>query len=105
MKIHTDIEKVSDWDVEKWLTKELDLTPYQQSRMKDRELIRFAPFDFYKNKKRVKNAWLRITILLFPFVWVLLFFGMPIYFIFTGAWGYKEKHIKWYRYWISSLNI
>jgi len=105
MKIHSNIEKVSDWDVEKWLTKELDLTPYQQSRMKDRESIRFAPFDFYKNKKRVENVWFRITILLFPFVWVLLFFGMPIYFIFTGAWGYKEKHIKWYRNWIHLLNI
>ncbi len=34
----TNLKKASDYDVEKWLEKELDLTPYQKDKMKRDEL-------------------------------------------------------------------
>lgn len=98
------LQKASDYDVQDWLEKSIrDLTPYQKQWIRNDELIRFAPFEFYQRPKKEKvNVLWRITILVFPIYILLLFLFSPIKWIVTGKWGYPQKffdnfHAKWLR--------
>lgn len=94
------LKQASDYEVEKWLEESLDLTQYQKEKLFNNEIVRFAPFYFYKVIEKQTNFWWRLTILIYPIYWILLFSYLPINWIFTGKWGYARKfidnfHSKW----------
>ena len=99
----TNLEPAWDSEVESWLIEKLEMTPYQKSKLIDSELVRKAPFKFYKRPKKDKiSVWWRLTLPLFPVYIVLLFLTLPIKFMFTGKWTYGQKfydnfHAKWIR--------
>lgn len=99
-------KKASDYDVLAWLERSIvEMTPYQKQKLRDNETIRFAPFEFYKRRKQVKSFWLRLTIILMPIVWVILFISLPFNFLFTGSWGYKYERVKWFDKWRNSIGV
>jgi hypothetical protein len=103
----SNLKRASDYDVEKWLTEELNLTPYQKEKMRDRELIRFTPFDFYedKQKEKISPLW-RITIFFFPIYLILLYIGLPFTMLFTGKWGYGRNFIdNFHNVWTYKLKL
>lgn len=51
-KTFTTQRKASTYEVQEWLEKKLDLSSYQRSKLYNEEIIRFAPFDFYKDEKK-----------------------------------------------------
>lgn len=103
----SNLKEASDWDVEKWLAEELDLTPYQKEKMKSSELVRFSPFEFYepKAKEKISPLW-RLTIFIFPIYLILLYIGLPFTMLFTGKWGYGRKFIdKFHGVWVYKLKL
>ena len=97
------LKKASDFKVEDWLKKELELSSYQISKLHQHEIVRFSPFEFYVRRDKTKNPWIRLTIVIFPIVWILLFIGLPINYLFTGRWGYSK--IEWVSKWMNILNL
>lgn len=99
-------EKAWDSEVSDWLFKSIpELTPYQREKIRDKEIVRFAPFEFYKRRKKVNNPLLRITIIFFPIVILLLIVSLPVMFMFTGRWGYSTKRLDWFSKWKHSLQL
>ena len=102
MKLH-DLEKVSEYEVKNWLKEELTLTPYQMEKLSDDESLRVSPFYFYKRPEKIKTSiWWRLTVLIWPFYYAILFLGLPFNMILTARWGYSDKfyesfHSKWQR--------
>lgn len=103
----TRLTPASDYEVRKWLENTLDLTVYQKEKLRDSELIRFSPFYFYKKRPKAKtNIFWRLTIVLIPFYYLILFCLLPFMFLFTGRWGYSQKfYDKFHAYWMNKLNI
>ena len=103
----TNLKPAADHEVQKWLEESLELTQYQKSLIYNNELIRWGPFDFYKDRNKEKSSgWWRLTLLLFPIYWILLIVAMPLKFIMTGKWGYNQKFVdKYYHSWCRKLNI
>lgn len=105
MKLHN-LEKVSNYKVQDWLKKSIpELTEYQKQRIRDDEIVRFAPFEFYKRRKKVDNFFLRLTILFIPIVWLLLVVSLPFNFIITGRWGYDYDKLNWFTKWMNSCGL
>lgn len=100
------LKKASDYKVQKWLEKQLELTSDQKRNMSEREIVRFSKFEFYERKqeKKVSPLW-RISILAFPIFWLILFIGLPFTMIITGKWGYGDKLYKFYNDWLSLLGL
>lgn len=103
----TNLQHASDYEVEDWLKKQLDLTPYQKEKLRDSELIRFAPFEFYKHRKQVKTSILwRLTIIFVPIYLLLLIISLPIKFVITNQWGYGDKfYDNFHAVWWNKLNL
>lgn len=98
------LEQLSKYEVQDWLYESIpELTDYQKEKIRDNEIVRFAPFKFMKQTKTVENKLLRITVIFTPFVLLVLVVGLPINFIITGRWGYNE--LGWYGKWIRSLGL
>lgn len=97
----TNLKPASDYEVQKWLEKSLELTPYQKERLRDRELIRLSPFYFYERRETKKISILfRLTIFLVPVYLLLLLIALPVYWVFSNQWGFGQKyydnfHAKW----------
>lgn len=97
------LEKAEDFEVKEWLIKKLDLSPFQRNKLISDEIIRFAPFEFYKRRKREKvNVLWRLTLIIFPIYLFIIVLINPIKWIITGEWGYGRKfidnfHSKWVR--------
>lgn len=101
MKLHN-LKKASDYEVKEWIFKSIpNLTQHQKTTISDDYncMIRRAPFEFYKKKKKVNNFFIRLTIVPFVFVYLLLLLGLPFNFILTGMWGYSSKTINWFDKW------
>lgn len=97
-------KRANDYEVRNWLINNIpELTKYQEEKIRDEEIIRFSPFYFYKEPKKVNNPLIRLTIIFYPIVWLLLFIGLPINFIFTGKWGYGG--IKWFMRWTNACGL
>lgn len=99
----TNLKRASDYDVNNWLKKKLELTPYQYDKLTSEEIIRFGRYEFYEQaeKGKISIAW-RLTIFLFPIYYLVLFIFLPFTMLFTGKWGYGQKfydyfHAKWMR--------
>lgn len=101
------LKKASQYEVQNWLIKELDLTPSQKRKMYDSETIRWAPFTFMKNKQVEKVSFLwRFTMLLLPFYIVLIWVYNPLQFLFTGKWGVSRVFLDNFHYpWIGKLKL
>ena len=100
-----DLKKVWDSDVEKWLIESIpELTAYQKEKIRDSEMVRFAPFYFMERNKKVKNVLLRFSIIAMPPVLLLLIIGLPFNFFVTGRWGYSDK-MRWYGKWVSACGL
>lgn len=98
------LKKVSDYKVEKWLEDNIrELTVSQKQWIRNEEMVRFAPFEFYERRKKVDNIFVRLSVIFIPVIWVLLVIGMPFNFFYTGTWGYKN--LKWYSKWVSACGI
>lgn len=99
----THLERASDYEVEKWLSEILALTPYQKSQIQEMELVRFSKFYFYRQPKKQKASFLwRLTIILYPIYLLLLVLFLPFKWMATGKWGYGRNfidnfHSKWVR--------
>ena len=99
-------KKARNSDVEKWLIESIpDLSPYCKHKIREDEIIRFAPYDFFEYKKPVSNFWLRLTIIFIPIVFILLFVFLPVNFLLSGQWGYSTKYIKWFYDWSGKVNV
>ena len=105
MKLHR-LKKTSDYKVKEWLEKELQLTPYQKSKLYQEEIIRLAPFYFYekRQKEKVSIIW-RFTIILFLIYLLILTVGLPFTFFINGKWGYGDKLFDFHSKWTNKLNL
>ena len=105
MNLHN-YKKASDHAVQKWLEGAIvEMTAYQKEKLRDKETVRFAPFEFMEKRKRVNSVWLRLTIVFMPFVWILLFIGLFPNFLINGRWGYEYEKIKWFDKWRCAVGI
>jgi hypothetical protein len=100
-----DLQKVWDCDVVKWLEDSIpELTDYQKEKIRDKEIVRFAPFYFMKRTKKVNNVLTRFSVIFLLPVLILLIIGLPINFFITGKWGYSEK-MRWCGKWVSACGL
>jgi hypothetical protein len=104
----TNLRPASNYEVREWLEKTIkELTPYQKEWIRNEEIIRFAPFKFYKRRKteKVSILW-RFTIIAFPIYLVIIFSFLPIKMIITGEWGYGQKfYDNFHAAWLHKLNL
>lgn len=96
------LEKAPDYKVERWLKEEFNLDNYQTSKMYDNESVRFSPFEFYQERPYNSNIWLRLSIVFFPFVFLLLWLGLPLTYLIRGRWGYN-RNFDWILKWMDKL--
>ena len=99
------IKKASDYKVSDWIKKEFNLTVYQNEKLIENESVRWAPFEFYQKREIHSNIWIRLSVILIPFVWIILFLGLPITFICKGHFGYDEKYFGWILRWLDIFKI
>lgn len=103
MDLHN-LKPASSREIRDWIYEMVpELTVYQKEKIRQYDLRCCLDLYFFKEKNRVYNIWLRLTILPFILVWIILFIGLPINFIITGNWGYSK--IKWFDTWRNSINI
>jgi hypothetical protein len=104
MKFHQ-YKKARNSDVENWLKESIpDLSPYCKHKITENEIIRDAPYDFFELQEPVTNFWFRLTIVFIPIVFIVLFALLPVFFLFSGKWGYSTKYIQWYYDWLGKIN-
>ena len=98
------LKRVSDYKVEKWLYENIvELTAYQKQRIKEDEIVRFAPFKFYERRSKVDSFLIRLTIVFIPVAWCILVISLPFHFIATGSWGYKN--LSWFSKWLRNCGL
>ena len=98
------LKKVPNYKVQEWLESDFkEMTIYQKEWMRNEEFVKFAPFEFYERRKKVKNVFIRLTLMLYVITWIFLIFGLPFNFLFTGNWGYNK--LKWFSKWGSSCGL
>lgn len=103
----TNLKPANDFEVKEWLEKQLDLTVYQKEKLVNNEVIRFAPFYFYKRRQRKKISFLyRLSIILIPIYYSLLMIALPFTLIVRGEWGFGQKfYDKFHAVWMNKLNL
>ena len=103
----SNLEPADHSEVEKWLKEKLNLSVYDKERLRNEELVRFAPFEFYKRKKKVEgNILWRLTLLLVIPYMILLYLFLPIKMIITGEWGYGGKFMQKFHYpWMNKIGL
>ena len=98
------LKKVPNYKVEKWLENNIkEMTSYQKEWMRNKEIVRFAPFEFYERRKKVDNILVRLSVVFIPIAWILLAVGLPFNFFATGTWGYKK--LEWFGKWSSACGL
>jgi hypothetical protein len=99
-------KKASDYRVQEWLEKSIrELTAYQKEKIRDDEIVRLSPFEFYERRETVKNIFIRLSIIVMPLVWILIFISLPFNFIITGNWGYSYDKIEWFDAWKNAVGL
>lgn len=105
MQFHQ-LKRASDYEVEQWLVKKLELTPYQRDILFNQEIVRFSPFKFYQSRQKEKVPfWWRLTIFPLLLFIVLLFLWLPFNLIFTGRCGYGDKVYRVFAAWQRKVNL
>lgn len=103
----SNLKRASDSEVEKWLHENLNLTPYQKSKLRDDELIRRSPFKFYKYRESgSSNLLWRLSIVIFPLYILALYLIMPFIFLTSGKWGYSSQFVdKFFSPWANKIGF
>lgn len=79
-------------EFENFLVKELELTNRQIDILKEDSIIKYSPYYIYEKKQELKSNFLiRLSILIFPFWFFILFCGLPFNWIITKSWGYPNN--------------
>lgn len=105
MKIY-DLKEVYNYEFVVWLLNNLpELNAYQKQKIKDINYNQDSDFYIFKKKEKTSNIFLRLTIILFPIVYLLIVLSLPINFIFSGRWGYKYENLGWFNKWLHKLNL
>ena len=100
------LKRVSDHDVRKWIEDNVvEMTPYQKQRLHYDEVVRFAPFYFMEERKKVKNVFVRFSVIFIIPIFILILIGLPINFFITGEWGYSDGKMKWFSKWVSACGL
>ena len=100
-KLHR-YEEAENYEIDKWLTESLELTPHQQDILRTEEIVRFSKFIFLKRRVQKKpNLFWRLSSVLYIIFNILLFIGLPFTYLFTGSIGYNmsfyDKYISVWR--------
>lgn len=107
MKLHN-LEPAFDLEVEKWLCEKIpELTPYQKEKIRDKEIVRWAPFEFYKRRDNKPAFFLwRLTLIVLPIYLILIFCFLPIKYLFTGKMYYGQKFFdNFHGVWMNKLKL
>lgn len=76
-----------------------ELSKLSSEEMADRLID--MKMDFYYEEKKPVNIWTRLTLPIALLTMLLMIIAIPIYFMFTGVWGYNltEKNylLNWFR--------
>ena len=73
--------------------------------IRDYEIVRFAPFQFMKRRKKTNNVLMRLSIILMLPIFILLIIGLPFNYFITGNWGYCPEDLKWYSKWVTNCGF
>lgn len=91
----SNLKKIDYYEVEQYLTEQLQLTAYQKQRMRDHDVLRTSPFYFYKREKHVPVKWhIRLTLPIYCLFILLLIICLPLKFLITGQWRYSNKRFQ-----------
>lgn len=105
MKIYN-LKEVYNGEFVDWLLNNIpELNAYQKQKIKDINYNQDSEFYIFKKKDKTSNVFYRLTILFFPFVYLLIVLSLPINFIFSGGWGYKYEKLEWFNKWSRKLNL
>jgi hypothetical protein len=97
-------EEVLSLEVRDWLMESIpNLTAYQKGKIRDEDFVRCSGFYFYKDREPVRSPLWRLTILLLPFVFLMLLLSIPFLFLFTGKWGWSK--LDWFYEWTFRLGL
>ena len=98
-KLHR-YKEAENYEVESWIKKELELTPYQEKKLRNNQIVRYSQFTFLiqRNIKKPNLFW-RLSSIIYIIFNILLFIGLPFTYLFTGSIGYS---MKFYDKYISS---
>lgn len=100
------LKKVMDYEVREWIESSIpDLSPYQKEAIRDKQIIKFAPFYFMKPRKKIDSIPLRFTIIFLLPVLLIIIISLPFNFLITGNWGYKDGQMSWVSKWITSCGF
>lgn len=101
------LRRASDIEVNQWLDKELELTPYQREKLRNRQITRLGKYYFYEYEKKMgTNILWRLSIIPFIVYAILITCFLPIYFIISGNWGYGRKFMdKFHAPWVRKIGF
>jgi hypothetical protein len=95
--------EASSIEVACWLEENVPVLSSHQAEAIRGLLARQGQFIFYVEKEKCDSIYLRLTIVIWVFVWACLIITLPINFIFTGRWGYAG--IEWFHSWSTKLGL
>ena len=79
----TNLKESNHIDIKEYFIKNFpDITPYQREKLDD--FIFDMPYEIFEEKKKTINKWIRLSIIIFPIVWLIVFIGLPFNYILTG---------------------
>ena len=97
------LKRANNYEFENWLVSNLpNISKSQKEAILYNEVLNYSGFYLFKRVKKVKSIWLRMSIVLIPFVWLILMILLPINFIITGSWGFG-KRLDFILNWLDSL--
>lgn len=75
-----------------YLVDELELTKEQAYHLRYDGVIKYSDYYIFKEKPKAKeNILLRLTILVFPIWFLILFISLPFNWIIKKQWGYSAR--------------
>lgn len=104
------LKPATDYDVRKWIEESIpELTAYQKQRILLDDVVRLAPFCFYKKpdfKKEKVTFWWRFTIFLVPVYVLLIALFVLLKFVITGDKYLPQTYLDNFHYpWMRKLKL
>ena len=76
------LKRANKYEFENWLVSNMpNISKSQKEAILYNEVLNYSGFYLFKRVKKVKSIWLRMSIVLIPFVWLILMILLPINFI------------------------